>query len=73
MGSGGEHNYEGGGGGGCGTGYKDLGFPAASFGCGMGGHGGGSSQDGLKGDDGICCIFMNFIPGVSPNCNVKKV
>ena len=41
--------------------------------CGMGGYGGGSSQDGLKGDDGICCIFMNFIPGVSPNCNVKEV
>lgn len=39
----------------------------------MGGYGGYSKQDGLDGDDGICCIFNNYIPGVTSYCNAKKV
>ena len=73
MGLGTSNNYEGGGGGGCGTGYKRSSTPLGVWGMGMGGYGGYCEQDGLRGDDGICCIFMNFIPGVTSYCNAKKV
>ena len=73
MGVGISNNYEGGGGGGCGTGYKDSSSSLTMGGFGMGGYGGYCEQNGHEGDDGICCIFNNYIPGVTTNCIAKKV
>ena len=72
MGKGGVHNYQGGGGGGCGTEYRSSTYPDG-YGHGMGGHGGGSGQAGVNGENGGCYIFNNYIPGVTSNCNAKKV
>ena len=39
----------------------------------MGGYGGGKDQAGANGDNGICHIFYNYIPGVTDGCDAKKV
>ena len=72
MGKGGPHNWQGGGGGGCGTEYISSTYPNGD-GHGMGGYGGGRDQAGANGDNGICHIFYNYIPGVTDGCDAKKV
>ena len=72
MGTGGEHNRQGGGGGGCGTGYRISTDLVALKGQGVGGYGGGSGQAGANGANGFCGIFSNYIPGVNAGCIAKK-